>query len=183
MCNIFDRQSHAVSKVYPYPSIHYWDSSRLTRKDAIDMTRKNHESQEFESIHIGKIIEEELRRQERTVTWLSRKIHCDRRNIYDIFSRTSIDTDLLFKLSIALNRDFFAYFSANLQLSNNQSLTPPRQLTDTTSCNPANIIEPVGPDNPGFGRYNNNLGPATDASGTLTYTQNPNCWYSPDDIL
>ena len=34
------------------------------------MTRKNHESQEFESIHIGKIIEEELRRQERTVTWL-----------------------------------------------------------------------------------------------------------------
>ena len=88
------------------------------------MTRKNHESQEFESIHIGKIIEEELRRQERTVTWLRRKIHCDRRNIYDIFSRTSIDTDLLFKLSIALNRDFFAYFSANLQLPNNQSLDP-----------------------------------------------------------
>ena len=80
------------------------------------MTRKNHESNEFESIHIGKIIEDELRRQERTVTWLSRKIHCDRRNIYDIFSRTSIDTDLLFKLSIALDRDFFAYYSTNLHL-------------------------------------------------------------------
>ena len=119
------------------------------------MTRKNRESQEFETLHIGKIIEEELRRQERTVTWLSRKIHCDRRNIYDIFSRTSIDTDLLFKLSIALNKDFFACFSANLQLPNNQTLTPPthNQLTDTTSCNPANIIEPIGPDNPGFGRY------------------------------
>ena len=80
------------------------------------MTRKNHESNEFESIHIGKIIEEELRRQERTVTWLSRKIHCDRCNIYNIFSRTGIDTDLLYKLSIALNKDFFTYFSTNIYL-------------------------------------------------------------------
>ncbi|MDE7347713.1 MAG: XRE family transcriptional regulator [Muribaculaceae bacterium] len=70
---------------------------------------------ENEPIFIGKIIEEELRRQERTITWLSRKIHCDRRNIYDIFSRTSIDTDLLYKLSIALNKDFFTCFSTNLQ--------------------------------------------------------------------
>ncbi len=85
------------------------------------MTRKNHESNEFESIHIGKIIEEELRRQERTVTWLSRQIHCDRRNIYDIFSRTSIDTDLLYKLSIALHKDFFACFSTNLHLCDSSS--------------------------------------------------------------
>ena len=90
------------------------------------MTRKNRESQEFETLHIGKIIEEELRRQERTVTWLSRKIHCDRRNIYDIFSRPSIDTDLLFKLSIALNRDFFAYFSANLHLYDHPSSAIPQ---------------------------------------------------------
>lgn len=78
---------------------------------------------ENEPIFIGKIIEEELRRQERTVTWLSRNIHCDRRNIYDIFSRTSIDTDLLYKLSVALHKDFFACFSTNLQLLNNQPFT------------------------------------------------------------
>lgn len=77
-----------------------------------------------EPIFIGKIIEEELRRQERTVTWLSRKINCDRRNIYDIFSRTSIDTDLLYRLSIALHKDFFAYFSINLQSMNIPPLTP-----------------------------------------------------------
>lgn len=77
------------------------------------------ESLEFEPIHIGKIIEEELRRQERTVTWLSRKIHCDRRNIYDIFSRSCVDTTLLMRLSIALNKDFFAYFSCSLQNINN----------------------------------------------------------------
>lgn len=90
------------------------------------MKEDNQEPLEGEPIYIGKIIEEELRRQERTVTWLSRKIHCDRRNIYDIFSRSSIDTDLLYKLSLALNKDFFAYFSVNLQLINNQSITPPR---------------------------------------------------------
>ncbi len=73
------------------------------------------EALEYEPIHIGKLIEEELRRQERTVTWLSRKIHCDRRNIYDIFSRTCIDTDLLMRLSIALNTDFFSRFSTTLQ--------------------------------------------------------------------
>ncbi len=72
------------------------------------------ESLDNEPIHIGKLIEDELRRQERIVTWLSRKIHCDRRNIYDIFSRTCIDTDLLLRLSIALNTDFFSYFSSSL---------------------------------------------------------------------
>ena len=107
------------------------------------MTRKIRESQDIESIHIGKIIEDELRRQERSVTWLSRKIHCDRRNIYDIFSRTSIDTDLLYRLCVALQKDFFTYFSTNLQSSDYQSITPPdseggsRVACLLDSCNPS----------------------------------------------
>lgn len=76
-------------------------------KYAIEMIKDAEKALETEPIAIGKIIEEELRRQERTVTWLSRKIHCDRRNVYDIFSRSSIDTDLLYRLSIALHTDFF----------------------------------------------------------------------------
>lgn len=79
------------------------------------MKKDVNEPLDYEPIHIGKIIEEELHRQERTVTWLSRKIHCDRRNIYDIFSRSCVDTDLLMRLSIALNTDFFSYFSVQLQ--------------------------------------------------------------------
>lgn len=88
------------------------------------MDADSNSCKEKEPVNIGKIIEAELRRQERTVTWLSRKIHCDRRNVYDIFSRTSIDTDLLYKLSIALNTDFFTYFSTNLKRLVNQSITP-----------------------------------------------------------
>ncbi len=43
------------------------------------------ESREYEpthTIHIGKLIEDELRRQDRTVTWLSRKIHCVLPDVY-----------------------------------------------------------------------------------------------------
>ncbi|MDE6631479.1 MAG: hypothetical protein K2K23_00605 [Muribaculaceae bacterium] len=105
------------------------------------MTKKNHESREFELIHIGKIIEEELRHQERTVTWLSRQIHCDRSNIYDIFSRTSIDTDLLYKLSKALHRDFFTYYSSELQLFINQQFTPPPRTISETDFSSETIIE------------------------------------------
>ncbi|MDE6397079.1 MAG: XRE family transcriptional regulator [Muribaculaceae bacterium] len=63
-------------------------------------------------ILIGHLIEAELRRQERTVTWLSRKLNCDRRNIYSIFAREFIDTGLLFKISLALGKDFFAVYSS-----------------------------------------------------------------------
>lgn len=66
-------------------------------------------------IFIGKIIEEELRNQERSVVWLSRKLNCNRTNVYKIFHRASIDTELLLKISNILNRDFFAYYTSRLQ--------------------------------------------------------------------
>ena len=46
-------------------------------------------------IHIGELIEKELHRQERSVTWFANKLYCDRSNVYSIFKRQSIDTDLL----------------------------------------------------------------------------------------
>ncbi len=58
-------------------------------------------------IHIGQLIEEELHRQERSVTWLASKLYCDRTNVYKIFKKRSIDTDLLARLSTILHRNFF----------------------------------------------------------------------------
>lgn len=66
-------------------------------------------------IHIGDLIRQELIRQDRTPTWLARKINCERTNIYDIFARTSINTDLLAKISEILECDFFALYSNNLK--------------------------------------------------------------------
>lgn len=65
-------------------------------------------------IFIGKIIEEELRNQERSVVWLSRKLNCNRTNVYKIFNRTSIDTELLLKISNILKRDVFEPYTSRI---------------------------------------------------------------------
>ena len=65
-------------------------------------------------IFIGKIIEEELRNKERSVVWLSRKLNCNRTNVYKIFNRTSIDTELLLKISNILKRDFFEPYTSRI---------------------------------------------------------------------
>lgn len=77
------------------------------------------------SLHIGKIIEAELRAQERSVTWFARQLHCDRRNVYDIFDRVSIDTQLLMRISCILGRDFFKIVSDSLINLDNQTFTSP----------------------------------------------------------
>lgn len=64
---------------------------------------------------IGLLIKEELERQERSVTWFARKLSCDRTNVYRIFQKQSIDTNLLIRISLILNRDFSAEISAIIQ--------------------------------------------------------------------
>lgn len=63
---------------------------------------------------IGQIIKDELISQERSVAWFSRKIHLDRSNVYRLFQKNSIDTDLLRRISQVLRRDFFALYSEEL---------------------------------------------------------------------
>ena len=66
---------------------------------------------EQKTIHIGRIIEAELHRQGRTVTWFAKNIYCNRANAYNIFSRPSLDTDLLLRISRVLNVNFFKYYT------------------------------------------------------------------------
>ncbi|UBD14679.1 XRE family transcriptional regulator [Bacteroides salyersiae] len=61
-------------------------------------------------VHIGKIIEAELHRQERSVTWFAKKLYCERTNVYSIFKRQSIDTELLLRISQILKHNFFNYY-------------------------------------------------------------------------
>ena len=61
--------------------------------------------------HIGSLIKEELARQERTVSWFARKLSCDRSNVYKLFRRSTIDTELLLRISQILGRDFFQNYS------------------------------------------------------------------------
>ena len=66
-------------------------------------------------VHIGEEIRKELYRQERTISWFARKLFCDRSNVYDIFKRKSIDTDLLMRISNILEYDFFSYYTNSLK--------------------------------------------------------------------
>ena len=70
---------------------------------------------------IGLTIKEELAAQERTVSWFARKIHMDRSNVYRLFEKNSVDTDLLRRISNVLGRDFFSLYSAQFRLEADQS--------------------------------------------------------------
>ncbi len=62
----------------------------------------------------------ELERQERGISWFARKIGCDRSTVYRIFQKNSIDTQLLKRISVILNHDFFADLSMDIH-KNSQS--------------------------------------------------------------
>jgi len=68
-------------------------------------------------INIGKEIKEELLRQGRSVLWLSQQLGCNRTNIYNIFVRDSISTELLAKISVAMQKDFFALYTRAIKKS------------------------------------------------------------------
>ncbi len=68
-------------------------------------------------MHIGNRIQEVLRHhpKEHTVTWLARQLNCHRVNVYDIFNRRTVDTELLWRISVILDHDFFHDISIEIQ--------------------------------------------------------------------
>ena len=74
-------------------------------------------------IHIGELIKARLAQVERSPRWLAKKINCDRTNIYKIFQRPSIDTELLARISKALDYDFFLELSIEQKNRSEDSAT------------------------------------------------------------
>lgn len=68
-----------------------------------------------EKVNIGQAIREEMDRTGRTVTWLSKQLGTNRMACYRIFNSFSIDTQMLFRISVLLSRDFFALYSDSLK--------------------------------------------------------------------
>lgn len=62
-------------------------------------------------MHIGKEIRRKLEERHHTVVWFAGKLSYTRANIYKIFDKGSIDTELLLRVSEALDFDFFALYS------------------------------------------------------------------------
>ena len=49
---------------------------------------------EKEDIHIGHLIQAQLKTDQRSVGWLSREIGCSRNHVYKIFNKSSLDSRL-----------------------------------------------------------------------------------------
>lgn len=67
-------------------------------------------------MNIGESIKEELIRQERTISWLARKLNRNRAYVYRILCKNSIDTSLLAQISVLLKRDFFQELSKDVSM-------------------------------------------------------------------
>jgi hypothetical protein len=66
------------------------------------------------SIHIGQKIRERADELEIGPTKLGVMINTSKQNVYGIFKRKSIDTELLKKISEVLKKDFFQYYESAL---------------------------------------------------------------------
>lgn len=66
-------------------------------------------------VNIGEIIKEEMQQQERSVSWLARKLNCNRMTVYRIMQKNSIDTGTLSLISIILKRNFFKELSSDTE--------------------------------------------------------------------
>lgn len=67
-------------------------------------------------IDIGSLIFQKLKEKERSIAWLAKKVGCDDSNLGKMLkSKRYIYPDLLLKISIALEEDFFAYYSQRLE--------------------------------------------------------------------
>jgi hypothetical protein len=62
-------------------------------------------------IHIGQKIKEVMKEQGRKTIWLAKKIPCSCNNIYDIYSKKSINTELLEILCDKLSFNFFQWYA------------------------------------------------------------------------
>lgn len=69
-------------------------------------------------VHIGKEIEKKFQQSGLKITSFAETINTGERNVYTIFKREDINAELLFKISEALNFDFFSLYQNRFPAGN-----------------------------------------------------------------
>lgn len=64
--------------------------------------------------HIGHIIKAVFDEQGHTVAWFAKKMHCNRTNVYKIFEKPHLNSDIIERASKALDHDFFLEISRKM---------------------------------------------------------------------
>ena len=54
------------------------------------------------------------------MSWFARNLCCERSNVYDIFKRRSIDTQMLLRISNILGHNFFRYYQKEYEHTERQ---------------------------------------------------------------
>ena len=70
-------------------------------------------------MHIGQAIKNRLREMGKSVVSFSRELPCSRANVYLIFDKSAIDTELLMRISLLLDYDFFELYTREIKNKNN----------------------------------------------------------------
>jgi len=65
-------------------------------------------------IEIGRFVHEYLKNNGVQITWLAKQLNCDRKKLYTFFKGYYFDFSFLFDICVALDYDFFPYFSKKL---------------------------------------------------------------------
>jgi len=69
-----------------------------------------------ENIEIGALIFQKLQEKQRSIAWLAKEVDCDGSNLRKMLKGMRyIYPGLLFRISIVLDEDFFAYYSRKLE--------------------------------------------------------------------
>ncbi|MDR1199146.1 MAG: XRE family transcriptional regulator [Prevotellaceae bacterium] len=72
-------------------------------------------------IHIGQLICNKLKENGRSVSWLAKQVYCDRSNLRKMLKNNHIYSELLLRISITLDYDFFAHYSSFIRNKENLS--------------------------------------------------------------
>lgn len=67
-------------------------------------------------------------------TELGTMINTSKQNVYGIYKRKSIDTQLLAKISLALNHDFFLCYVKELGIETDQVIYQPDEVENSRFC-------------------------------------------------
>ena len=71
--------------------------------------------QQQHRIHVGELIKERLKEEGKSVVWLAQELGCHRTNVYNIFEKSSLDTNILRRISIIMQYNFFDYLQDDTQ--------------------------------------------------------------------
>jgi predicted transcriptional regulator len=76
--------------------------------------------QKIRDVHIGKCIKKRLKERNISISDFSGLLHTDKSNVYRLFQKKDINTEMLIRISNLLNYNFFAEFIDINEMTNIQ---------------------------------------------------------------